>query len=157
CLLGVGLLAARELLLLLDPASRPRPAVYYPAIALALAANWWVPLRERLPSAPAFDVWHVLGLVCLGTFVAALLVEMYCFREPGGLVNRVALTLFAVVYLGVLPSFLAQLRWVSADPDRTTLAFALTVFVPKCGDMAAYFTGTFVGRHRMTPLLSPKK
>jgi phosphatidate cytidylyltransferase len=29
--------------------------------------------------------------------------------------------------------------------------------VPKGNDIAAFFTGTFVGRHKMTPLLSPKK
>jgi phosphatidate cytidylyltransferase len=29
--------------------------------------------------------------------------------------------------------------------------------VPKCNDVAAFFTGTFIGRTKMTPLLSPKK
>jgi phosphatidate cytidylyltransferase len=29
--------------------------------------------------------------------------------------------------------------------------------VPKCGDIGAYFTGRLLGRHRMTPVLSPKK
>jgi phosphatidate cytidylyltransferase len=33
----------------------------------------------------------------------------------------------------------------------------MAMFVPKCGDIAAYFTGRFFGRHRMTPALSPKK
>ena len=30
-------------------------------------------------------------------------------------------------------------------------------FVPKSGDIGAYFTGRYLGRHPMTPLLSPKK
>src|SRR5262249_50867561 len=34
---------------------------------------------------------------------------------------------------------------------------ALTIFVPKCCDIGAYFTGRFLGKHRMTPVLSPKK
>ena len=33
----------------------------------------------------------------------------------------------------------------------------MAIFVPKCGDMAAYFTGRLLGRHRMTPAISPKK
>ena len=31
------------------------------------------------------------------------------------------------------------------------------IFVPKCCDIGTYFTGRYLGRHRMTPLLSPKK
>jgi phosphatidate cytidylyltransferase len=34
---------------------------------------------------------------------------------------------------------------------------ALTIFVPKCGDIAAYFVGRMFGRVKLTPLLSPKK
>jgi phosphatidate cytidylyltransferase len=29
--------------------------------------------------------------------------------------------------------------------------------VPKCNDIGAFFTGTFLGKHKMTPTLSPKK
>ena len=29
--------------------------------------------------------------------------------------------------------------------------------MPKCCDIGAYFTGRLLGRHRMTPVLSPKK
>jgi phosphatidate cytidylyltransferase len=31
------------------------------------------------------------------------------------------------------------------------------VFVPKCCDIGAYTVGRLLGRHRMTPVLSPKK
>jgi phosphatidate cytidylyltransferase len=34
---------------------------------------------------------------------------------------------------------------------------ALVIFVPKGNDIAAFFTGTFLGQHKMTPVLSPKK
>ena len=40
---------------------------------------------------------------------------------------------------------------------RCTVALALTIFVPKCCDIGAYFAGRMLGRHRMTPVLSPKK
>ena len=33
----------------------------------------------------------------------------------------------------------------------------MAIFVPKLGDVAAYFTGRLIGRHRMTPAISPKK
>jgi phosphatidate cytidylyltransferase len=78
-------------------------------------------------------------------------------------VLRIAVTVWITAYLGLLPCFFAQLRWppVPADPaapiSSGSVALALAVFVPKCGDIGAYLTGRFLGRHKMTPILSPKK
>src|SRR5207248_2825262 len=96
-------------------------------------------------------------LVFVGVVAAGFLREMYLFREPGAAVPRLALLVLAVAYLGLFGSFLAQLRWIDPDPYRTSLILALTVFVPKGGDVGAFFTGTFLGRRKMTPVLSPKK
>jgi phosphatidate cytidylyltransferase len=63
-------------------------------------------------------------------------------------------------YLGLLPSFLMQLRWLdvgAAVPRDARGALALGIFIPKCCDIGAYFTGRFLGRHPMSPILSPKK
>jgi phosphatidate cytidylyltransferase len=70
--------------------------------------------------------------------------------------------MFAAVYLGLLPSFLIQLRQPGAEKstanfDGSTAALALAIFVPKFCDIGAYFTGRFLGRNRMSPILSPKK
>src|SRR6266704_2329742 len=37
------------------------------------------------------------------------------------------------------------------------LAVVVALFVPKCCDIGAYFTGRFLGKHKMAPVLSPKK
>ena len=52
-----------------------------------------------------------------------------------------ALTVWLVLYLGLLPCFLAQLRWLGDEPARGTMALALAIFVPKSCDIGAYFTG----------------
>jgi phosphatidate cytidylyltransferase len=75
-------------------------------------------------------------------------------------VIRLALLTWITAYLGLLPSFLIQLRWLDAGVEQSRdarAALALAIFVPKCCDIGAYFTGRFLGRHPMTPLLSPKK
>jgi phosphatidate cytidylyltransferase len=54
-----------------------------------------------------------------------------------------------------LASFFVQIRFL--ETSHTGLLLALTILVPKINDVAAFFTGTFFGRHKMTPLLSPKK
>jgi phosphatidate cytidylyltransferase len=57
-----------------------------------------------------------------------------------------------------LPSFLAQLRWLDgAQAYKPVTSLALAIFVPKCCDIGAYFTGRLLGRHPMSPVLSPKK
>jgi phosphatidate cytidylyltransferase len=88
--------------------------------------------------------------------LVAFLREMVAFRQPGGAVVQMALAVWMTAYLGLLPSFLAQLRWVGKD-SQGRAAVALAVFTPKCCDIGAYFTGRLIGRHKMTPLLSPKK
>ena len=64
---------------------------------------------------------------------------------------------WVVAYLGVLPAFVAQLRWLPSSvefPARGVTAIALAIFVPKVCDIGAYFTGRLLGRTRMTPTRS---
>ncbi|MGH7225185.1 MAG: phosphatidate cytidylyltransferase, partial [Gemmataceae bacterium] len=74
--------------------------------------------------------------------------------SSGGAVIRLALSVWMTAYLGLLPSFLIQLRWLDT---RARAALALAIFIPKCCDIGAYFTGRLLGRHPMAPVLSPKK
>jgi phosphatidate cytidylyltransferase len=62
-----------------------------------------------------------------------------------------------VAYLGFLPCFFAQLRWLTPDAQVNSVGLALAAFVPKCCDIGAYSAGRLFGQHRMTPTLSPKK
>ena len=59
-----------------------------------------------------------------------------------------------VAYLGLLPSFLVQLRW---PPPQYGVAEPWPSSCRSSATYRAYFTGRFLGRHRMTPALSPKK
>lgn len=142
--------------LLAGPLQPPLWLCFTSVIALVVAN--WAPHVALLQG----NAWHWL----LGTFsavvIAAFLVEMARFREPGQSVPRVAVAVWIAAYLGLLPAFLVQLRWSGGGPlasgiDRGTVAVALAAFVPKCADIGAYFTGRLLGRHRMAPVLSPKK
>jgi phosphatidate cytidylyltransferase len=68
---------------------------------------------------------------------------------------RLAYTFWVVGYLGFFAAFFVQMRWLPGN--QGAVALALVIFVPKMGDTGAYFTGRALGRHRMTPVLSPKK
>ena len=161
CLMIAGVLTSRELIRLFPGAYRPAEAIVMGGVLLCLAANWYPtlcielfgdsPSRWSLPGSAFVAVLFAF----LASLIIAFLFEMYHYREAGTAVPRLGATLLAVSYLGVLPCCFAQIRFLHSN--HAGLLLALTVCVPKCNDIAAFFTGTFFGRHKMTPLLSPKK
>ena len=160
CYMAATLAASREFLDLLPDAVRPAHALTMGFVCVVAGCNWWSALLLTRETPPGLLTWDLIwACVVLGT-IAAFIREMCRFTGPDRITERIALTTFTLLYLGVLPSFFVQLRWL---PDgRSTVALALAVFVPKGNDIGAYFTGKFLtgrllGRHHMTPLLSPKK
>jgi len=158
-------LSALELLALLPISIRPNPVVVLVGVLTVIALAWGpiltpVPLKAQWRLPDDGSVWVLSGLAAF--VVVSFLYEMTTFREPGRSVPRLALTVWMIAYLGVLPAYLAMLRTSRAsgaaeDLHRGTIAVALAVFVPKACDIGAFFTGRFLGRHRMAPVLSPKK
>jgi phosphatidate cytidylyltransferase len=154
CLMVLGILAGREFVRLIPADFRPSEPLVLIGILFCLAANWFPVVRAEL-NQPTGAVWSLVLLCYVAMMLAAFLQEMSRFREPGHAVPRLGVTLLAIGYLGILPSFFAQLRFLS--PEQGAQVMAVTIFVPKSNDIAAFFTGTFLGKHRMTPILSPKK
>ncbi|HEY7327260.1 MAG TPA: phosphatidate cytidylyltransferase [Gemmataceae bacterium] len=129
------------------------------SVLMVLLANWPAHLWPGLFGS---DPWRLVLIVFTAVVLLGFLVEMVAFRPPsqvaeaptersGSVVIRLALLAWITAYLGLLPSFLMQLRWLNAT------ALALAIFLPKCCDIGAYFTGRLIGRHKMAPVLSPKK
>ncbi len=184
----LSMAACRELLQLLAPKRGPRADLCYLGIAALVLSNWagQFPFQSDIGET-AWSPWMVVALTFAGIVLVTFLMEMADFEHAGGSVERIGIHLFVIAYLGVLPCFFAQIRWVFlpaafAPPidwsdrvlhfrfggildlesfpqllDRCTMALALAVFVPKCCDIGAYCTGRWIGKHRMTPVLSPKK
>lgn len=151
----VGIVCVRELRLFVPAAVRPRLAVTTCGVVLVLAANWYgVAARPPDSAMPPSSPWPAVLFTLTAMFLLAATYEVLTFTGDGTATGRLVGTVFAVVYLGVLPAFLIQLRWL---PVVGLWAVLATVFVPKVGDIGAYFTGRLLGRHRMTPILSPKK
>jgi phosphatidate cytidylyltransferase len=150
-LLTLSVAACFELLHLIPAGRRPPAWLCYGAVVALVLANWAPHFAER----PERDPWYWIAGMFTAMVLAAFLVEMAAFQGPGESVTRIAFVVWVAAYLGLLPCFLAQLRW----PPRPAapVSLALAIFVPKCCDIGAYFTGRFLGRHRMAPVLSPKK
>jgi phosphatidate cytidylyltransferase len=140
-LAGLGVVSVRELRRFVPTEVRPRAVVTTLGVLAVLAANW------------SPDPWPAVALTLAGAVLVAATREVVRYTGDGTATGRLVGTVFALAYLGLLPAFLVQLRW-RPDGDWAVLA---TVFVPKVGDIGAYFTGRLVGRHPMAPTLSPKK
>jgi phosphatidate cytidylyltransferase len=159
CMVVVGVLTSRELVSLFPAAFRPSGPFLILSVLATTTANWYPVAQQHLPTIlpPVASAWEAVMFTFVGVLVVAFLVEMNRFREPGTAVPRLGLIVLSVAYVAILVSFLIQLRWLDTDPARTSLFLASTIFVPKYGDIGAFFAGTFLGRHKMTPILSPKK
>lgn len=134
---------------------RPRSDVLFGCMLLVVLANWTTPL-----GLPGHPITWISGAI-VTSLVISFLVEARRYREPGTVTIRLALTYFALGYVGLFGSFLLQLRWYhpgeTSSRGASTIALLLAIFVPKCCDIGAYCIGRLFGKHRMTPLLSPKK
>lgn len=97
--------------------------------------------------------WPLMALTA--GMMLALMGEMRRFREPGVAVVNVALSLFAMTYIGGLLAFLAMLRLMPGEPGLTAIISLLAIV--KCSDTGAYAAGKNFGRTKLTPILSPGK
>jgi phosphatidate cytidylyltransferase len=151
--IGLTILVCRELIAMVGPARPMMPSMLLVGTLGLVLTSWvagWFGHPER--AWPAIFGW-IVGCHAWGSVRA-----MAGFREPGQTLEIMARTWWAIGYLGLLPVFLAQLRWIYPDgDDRGTTALALAIFVPKGCDIGAFFAGRMFGRHKMAPMLSPGK
>ena len=92
-----------------------------------------------------------LMVVVLGFLMALMFV--YVFTYPKYKTEQVLHTFFAVIYAAVLMSFIYLVR--SGD-DGIFLIWLIFLSSWGC-DTCAYLTGVTCGKHKMAPVLSPKK
>lgn len=87
--------------------------------------------------------------------IAALMVLMaiYVFTFPHYKTEQVTVAFFGIFYLAVMLSYLYQVR---AMADGKYLVWLIVLSSWGC-DTCAYCAGMLLGRHKLTPLLSPKK
>jgi phosphatidate cytidylyltransferase len=158
----LGLFAAKDL----RPVAWP---LYMGSVLLSLAACGpiWVKLLDKLSILDmsrglAHELVQPLGqlglpLLVLGLWSAVVFAaEMQRYEKPGKASLQVALGMFTLLYIGVLYGFLAALRLFHSH-EWGLLALLSFLTVVKMADTGAYFTGRALGRHKMTPILSPKK
>jgi len=160
--------AAGELLSLLSAHGNTpvASATYLGVVATVGGAGISVVLPEVAADCP-MGPWGGPLVGMMAGVLAVLLVEMCHYEmrsydKPGKATARLALAVLTIVYAGLLMSFLIQLRLLNGDAESAggrwgMVAMLSLVAVVKMGDIGAYTVGRLIGRHKMTPRLSPGK
>ncbi|MGH2725995.1 MAG: phosphatidate cytidylyltransferase [Actinomycetota bacterium] len=142
-LIVLALLAGGELFRL----ARARGARPVPIVGLAgIVAAYVLAYREG-PSAP--EAYPAVVAAALVLTAAAVLVR----RSRENALVGLATTLFAVVYVGVMGSYMLAMRG-SPDGFRIVLTFGLMVVLNDAGSWAL---GRAIGKRRLAPQISPSK
>lgn len=85
-------------------------------------------------------------------FMIAIIRHSYWSKRTQGAVGAAGAAMFVMIYMGALPGFyLAIRRW------HDIWVVAAIMLITKSCDIGAYFTGRFLGKHKLIPWLSPGK
>ena len=82
-----------------------------------------------------------------------LLMAVYVFTYPKYNANQVMPAFFAIVYVGVMLSYVYQTRMLDGGKFHVWLIFLCSWGCDTC----AYAVGKLLGKHKLAPVLSPKK
>ncbi|MCI5649140.1 MAG: phosphatidate cytidylyltransferase [Fusicatenibacter sp.] len=82
-----------------------------------------------------------------------LIMAVYVFTYPTYHANQVMAAFFGIIYVGVMLSFVYQTRMLEGGKFHVWLIFLCSWGCDTC----AYCVGVLFGKHKMAPVLSPKK
>jgi phosphatidate cytidylyltransferase len=130
---------------------------------LAMGFANWAPHLIPDPSPSGFDpsrpvdilAWPFLAFAAF--VMASFIARSVQFSEPGKTMAALSGTVLAVAYVGLLGSFLIQLRWIAGPGAQGLVPLAALVAAAKGSDIGAYSIGRIAGRHKLWPQLSPNK
>jgi phosphatidate cytidylyltransferase len=100
---------------------------------------------------PAID--GILPLVLASA--ATVFLAMRLRPEPDEMLESVVSTWFPLLFIALALAHVVRLRWMPNEdgPDLLLLLFLCVI----AGDTCALYAGRTLGRHKLAPLLSPKK
>ena len=122
-------------------------------IALGLFILCCVFAESRPQPAHAGNGAYLILGGCIISFVVLFVYSVLSAREVTDTVSRMSVTLFGIFYVSLFFSYLLLLYAEKSGPALIMFLLCVTWG----GDAAAYFVGTWKGRHPLCPRISPKK
>jgi phosphatidate cytidylyltransferase len=94
--------------------------------------------------------WELLFIVLTLLF---LIIMQFRRRQNSGVIVDISTTLFGILYVSWLFSFLIRIRYLPGGPGL----LASVLLITKTGDIGAYLIGSRFGKTPLIPRISPKK
>ena len=115
-------------------------------------------LGAALMLAPCYFPAYARPDELLALAVIVFSVRILGEREPHNRVETLAWSLFGVIYVPFMLQFIVRILLIAAPAAQTGLVLTIwLIAVSKFCDVGALLTGLAIGRHKMTPHISPKK
>lgn len=128
------------------------------AMIAAMVVTPWLSAAGWLGHGPAQVeglYWQVVWLIVVGVGMSVVTIAR---GRAEGTLRDCGATMLMIVYLGFLGSFALQIRCDRDTPDQEgAWLLLITLLVIKSSDIGAYFAGSFLGRHKLIPSISPAK
>ncbi|MEO0453402.1 MAG: phosphatidate cytidylyltransferase [Verrucomicrobiota bacterium] len=103
-------------------------------------------------------LWETIETISIVLVPLALLIRSVFESSPKTPVATVALTFFGFFYVPYCFNFVSKIIYIGAATPAAGVVMALyVVAVTKSTDIGAYLTGSWIGKHPMSPGISPKK
>ena len=84
-------------------------------------------------------------------------VRLLSVRDPGKRFDTLAATLFGIAYVPFMFHFVIEIFFLSPNANQGLMMVVWLTAVVKFCDVGALLVGTAIGRHKMSPTISPKK
>lgn len=141
---------------------------YVTTVGLYVIITYYAGLFSKKPEAADGPTGVVLkglatkfsaGDAILALIVAFILVilAIYVFTYPKYSIRQVMAIIFIVVYCPLMISFIYRIRVEDGNTVYGMIIAFLVIITASGSDMSAYFVGVNLGKHKLAPLLSPKK
>ena len=104
------------------------------------------------------EQYHVQTIDVVAFAVIAFSIRILGEREPQNRVETLAGSLFGIVYVPMMLQYLVRIITHNTPTAQTGIVLCLWVIaVSKFCDVGALLTGMALGKHKMAPVISPKK
>ena len=123
-------------------------------VSILLAAYWyWIMLWVFWLD---FWVWGIGSALFFSLFLAFTVMALFVYQRfrygLSGVLANIGAACFSILYLGLMTNFVLTVRF-----EFGPWHLLMLVFVVKCSDIGAYTFGRLFGKHKFSPVISPKK
>ena len=115
---------------------------------------WWgylvalgILVAAHIAGSESVLVVLALNLVIVG------LISLFLYKSTPSVVNVIPKQIQGIVYIPLLLSFLVSIR---RSPDGMIWIYVILAII-FAGDISAYYVGSYFGRHKLNPAISPGK